>query len=163
MQTVCGQTAKFVVAVSTVSVVLLVLLQDCTLTAHCQYTPHTPCCGAAASVPLLLPCADTSISLCALTVNWLRAHWIRDGRPKGRSSSPGRGRIVLFSVSSRPVLRSPSLLSNVDRGGGGWSSPLTPFLSPPTSRPETLDTQKGATHLAAFQTWKVNTDTSQDA
>jgi hypothetical protein len=30
--------------------------------------------------------------------------WLRCGRPKGRSSSPGRGKNFLFSSSSRPVL-----------------------------------------------------------
>jgi hypothetical protein len=30
--------------------------------------------------------------------------WLRAGRQKGRSSSPGRGEIFLFPVSSRPVL-----------------------------------------------------------
>jgi hypothetical protein len=30
--------------------------------------------------------------------------WLRAGRPTGRSSSPGRGDIFLFSTSSRPVL-----------------------------------------------------------
>jgi hypothetical protein len=30
--------------------------------------------------------------------------WLRAGRPRGRSSSPGRGKIFLFSTLSRPVL-----------------------------------------------------------
>jgi hypothetical protein len=30
--------------------------------------------------------------------------WLRAGRPRGRSSSPGRGKIFLLSTSSRPAL-----------------------------------------------------------
>jgi hypothetical protein len=30
--------------------------------------------------------------------------WLRAGRPRGRSSSPGRGKISFLSTSSRPVL-----------------------------------------------------------
>jgi hypothetical protein len=30
--------------------------------------------------------------------------WLRAGRPRGRSSSPGKGKTCLFSTSSRPVL-----------------------------------------------------------
>jgi hypothetical protein len=30
--------------------------------------------------------------------------WLRPGRPRGRSSSPGRVKIFLFSTASRPVL-----------------------------------------------------------
>jgi hypothetical protein len=29
--------------------------------------------------------------------------WLRAGRPRGRSSGPGRGKICFFSMSSRPV------------------------------------------------------------
>jgi hypothetical protein len=37
---------------------------------------------------------------------WLSRYnvWLLAGRPRGRSSSPGRGRIFLFPTSSRPVL-----------------------------------------------------------
>jgi hypothetical protein len=33
------------------------------------------------------------------------ADWLRAGRPRGRSSSPGRVKNFLFSMSSRPTLR----------------------------------------------------------
>jgi hypothetical protein len=32
-------------------------------------------------------------------------HWLRVGRPRGRTSSKSRGKIVLFSISPRPALR----------------------------------------------------------
>jgi hypothetical protein len=47
---------------------------------------------------------------------------------------------------------------NSNKPSGWWVG-----LSPPTSRPGTLDTQKGTTLLAEFQIWKINTDKSQDA
>jgi hypothetical protein len=34
------------------------------------------------------------------------SYWLRAGRPRGRNSSPGRVKNVLFSMSSRPALGS---------------------------------------------------------
>jgi hypothetical protein len=41
--------------------------------------------------------------------------WLRAGRPRGRSSSPGGGKNFLSPASSRPALGPPNL-SNVHRG-----------------------------------------------
>jgi hypothetical protein len=44
---------------------------------------------------------SASYSVCALS---RCSDWIRAGRPTGRSSSTGRGKIFVLSTSSRPVL-----------------------------------------------------------
>jgi hypothetical protein len=49
---------------------------------------------------------------------------LRDGRPRGRCSSPGRIKNIHFSISSRPAL-GPTLLSN-----GYWG-----LFSPGVKRP----------------------------
>jgi hypothetical protein len=59
--------------------------------------------------------------------------WLRVGRPRSRSSSPGRVKNFLFSTSYRPVLGStqpsiqwvPGALSLGCKAAGAWSWPLT--------------------------------------
>jgi hypothetical protein len=53
--------------------------------------------------------------------------WIRAGRPRGRSSSPGRVKNFLFFTSSRPALGSTQPPIELAPGGGA--------LSPEVKRP----------------------------
>jgi hypothetical protein len=78
------------------------------------------------------PNTDNSYATWRYDITWY-INWLRTGRPRGRSSSPGRGKIFLLSTSTRPVLGPtqppiewvPGALSPGCKAAGSWSWPLT--------------------------------------
>jgi hypothetical protein len=69
--------------------------------------------------------------------------WLRTGRPRGRSSSLGRGKNFLFSMSSRPVLRPTQLPIQWVPGA----------LYPAIKRPERETDHSPQTSVEVKKTW----------